>query len=77
VSLGQRVVFNASRGGEVDRRELEYQWDFEGDGKYSTWSPSAVESYVFVRKGAYTVRLRVKDRRWQTLSTESKKLEVR
>jgi NADH-quinone oxidoreductase subunit L len=77
VRVGQRLVFDASREFVGDQRQLEYQWDFDGDGVWDTsWSPTATTSYTFARKETFKVRLRVRDRRWGTMATESRKVEV-
>jgi hypothetical protein len=77
VAIGQRVIFDASREFSGDQRTLEYQWDFDGDGVWdTTWTPAAVATHAYGRKGSFNAVLKVRDRRWRTIATESKTVEV-
>jgi NADH-quinone oxidoreductase subunit L len=77
VQVGQAVSFDASKNLAGEQRSLRYRWDF-GDGTPPTdWSPTAVASHSFSRKGTYKVKLTVEDRRWRTSAAETRKVEVR
>ena len=78
---GQQVVFDASRAVTADQRNLEFRWDFDGDGKWDVpgekgWSPSAVATHVFAKAGRYKVILKVRDKRWHTTSRTMHTLQV-
>ncbi len=77
VQVGQAVSFDASKELAGEQRTLRYRWDF-GDGTPPTeWSPTAVASHTFTRKGTYKVKLQVEDKRWRTEAKETRKVEVR
>jgi NADH-quinone oxidoreductase subunit L len=77
IRVGQRLVFDASREFVGDQRQLEYRWDFDGDGAWDTpWSATATATHTFARKETFKVKLLVRDRRWGTTATESRKVEV-
>ena len=78
VKVGDQVSFDATRMTTVDRRDLEYRWDFTGDGKPDTqWSTGTVAKHKFDKAGKYRVTLYVRDKRWRTNATEIKTVEVK
>ena len=79
VKVGQKVHFDATRKVSVDRRNLRYQWDFDGDGKANipaSYDPKPHKPHVYNKPGRYKVTLTVEDMRWLTTSSESRTVEV-
>jgi NADH-quinone oxidoreductase subunit L len=77
VKPGQPVQFEAelkSRG----PRQIEYRWDFDGDGEWDAeWSRSDTASHTYDKKESYKVRLQIRDARWPGRThTESKTVQV-
>jgi uncharacterized protein (TIGR02145 family) len=56
--------FNASSSSDdEDGKNLQYRWDFDGDGKWDTgWLEKDTTSYKYSVNGDYDVRLSVRDR---------------
>jgi len=77
VQVGQSVTFDASKSLAGEQRTLRYRWDF-GDGSTPTeWSPTALATHTFAKKGTFKVKLQVEDKRWRTSAAETRKVEVR
>jgi len=77
IKAGEQVTFDATRLTTVDKRDLEYRWDFTGDGKPDTqWSKGTLVQHKFDKAGKYRVTLFVRDNRWRTSATEIKTVEV-
>jgi hypothetical protein len=80
VKAGDQVQFEA-RIKPSDRRQLEYQWDFDGDGTWDTeWQPSPTATHKYAEKRKYVVRLKVREKvkprgRWR-VEEGTRKLEV-
>lgn len=58
-SVGEKIVFDASRSRDRDGRIIEYAWDF-GDGESKSTGESKIE-HAYERPGTYNVILNVKD----------------
>ena len=79
VKVGQKVHFDATRKVSVDRRNLRYVWDVDGDGKPNfpaSYDPKPPQPFVYQKPGRYKVTLTVEDMRWLTTSSESRTVEV-
>jgi NADH-quinone oxidoreductase subunit L len=77
VKVGESVIFDARQAGTDEARILEYQWDFDGDGKWDTvWSSRSVATHVYQQKKIYQVQLQVRDQRWHTIARSLQSVEV-
>jgi len=79
VKVGDKVMFDATRRVNVDKRNLKYEWDFNGDGKPDgppSYDPKPPKPHVYTKPGRYKVTLTVEDMRWLTTSSTSHTVEV-
>jgi NADH-quinone oxidoreductase subunit L len=76
VRAGQVVTFSPRQPAEEAARGLEYQWDFGDQSPPSAWGPPQSVTHVYRTKSSYTVRLRVRDARWKTSASETRRVEV-
>jgi len=59
---GEEITFDGSSSSDPEGTELQYRWDFDGDGTYDTnWSTEATATHSYEQAGDYTVILQVKD----------------
>ncbi|MFH1130584.1 MAG: NADH-quinone oxidoreductase subunit L, partial [Pseudomonadota bacterium] len=76
VQIGQKVHFDARSADTNDQRNLQYRWDFDGDGKWETgWGALATVNHTYQKrpKGtSFKVILEVQDTRWKTVSRETR-----
>ena len=76
-TTGQPVDFSARVGGARESN-LEYQWDFDGDGTWDTqWQTSPAARHTYSEKKRYHVRLQVRDRSDRRVKSDTTTLEVR
>ena len=74
---GLTVDVDARRGGHATTRSLEYDYDFDDDGKAEIIKGAAVAKHNYPRPGVYTVEVKVHDPRWGTSNTLKQKVTVR
>jgi hypothetical protein len=74
---GLSVDVDARRGGHASTRPLEYEYDFDDDGKADILKGAAVVKHSYPRPGVYTVVVKVRDPRWGTSDTLKQKVQVR
>ena len=59
---GEEITFDGSLSSDPEGTDLDYRWDFDGDGIYDTeWLENATVIYSYDNEGIYTVILQVKD----------------
>jgi len=73
---GLAVEVDARRGGHAPAQPLEYAFDY-GDGSPEETGASAQGRHSYDRPGTYTIKIRVKDPRWNTSDDESKTVELK
>ena len=72
VEVGQQVTFDATPAGAGVGGNLQYRWDFDGDGRWDhpagddAWSSQAVVQHTYEAARDYRVIVRVRDPRWHT-----------
>ena len=79
VKVNQPVHFDATRRVTSDRRNLKYQWDFDGDKTADTpasYEPRPQKPHTYTRPGKYKVTLQVEDVRWLTTNSKTRTVEV-
>jgi NADH-quinone oxidoreductase subunit L len=61
IKVGEIVTFEAETRPTV-HRQLEYLWDFDGNGAWDTeWLTQPVVQHAYTQKGSYKVRLQMRD----------------
>lgn len=82
VEPGAQVQFDATPAVKADQRELEYRWDFDGDGKWDVpadgkgWSSNPKTAFIYHKADRYRVVLSVRDKRWETITRKTLRLQV-
>jgi hypothetical protein len=61
VEPGDNINFDASESFDPDGDIVGYRWDFDNDGSWTDWSSSPTKKHSYDSKGAYTLKLQVKD----------------
>lgn len=64
ILTGRDAIFDAAGSSDLDdpRRDLEFRWDFEGDGRFDTnWLGTETASHEYASPGARRVVLEVRD----------------
>jgi len=60
--VGEEIEFDGSLSSDPEETELDYRWDFDGDGEWDTnWSTEATATHSYGEEGVYTVKLEVRD----------------
>jgi NADH-quinone oxidoreductase subunit L len=73
---GLDVDVDVRHGAKASQQPLEYQFDFDDDGKPEVTGVSPEAHHTYARPGAYTLRVTVKNRDWGTTDHETYKIEV-
>jgi hypothetical protein len=60
---GEEVTFDASASYDPDGAVVFYEWDWNGDGDYDSYTTSPTMTFWWMEDGNYQVRLRVTDDR--------------
>lgn len=55
------VTFDATGSSDADGQIVFYEWDFEGDGLYDSFSTGAVALHTYIQPGTYEPLVRVTD----------------
>ena len=61
--VGTVFNFDASQttDDETPLSQMQFRWDFEGDGSWTSWSADPVASYTYGSTGSYNVLMQAKD----------------
>jgi PKD repeat protein len=75
-STGLSVEVDARRGTRASQQPLEYDFDFDDDGKPEVTGTASTARHTFARPGRYKVHVTVRNPAWGTKASESKWVEV-
>jgi NADH-quinone oxidoreductase subunit L len=73
---GLDVEIDARHGAGTSQRPLEYEFDFDNDGKPEVVGSSPTARHTYGRPGSYKVRVTIMSPSWGTKRTEYKRIEV-
>jgi NADH-quinone oxidoreductase subunit L len=73
---GLDVTVDARHGGKTAQQPLEYEFDFDDDGKPEVTGTSSQAHYTYARPGSYKLRITVKNPAWGRKSSETTQIEV-
>jgi NADH-quinone oxidoreductase subunit L len=73
---GLDVEVDARRGAKASQQPLEYEFDFDDDGKPEVMGTSAQAHHTYARPGSYKLRITVRNPAWGTKRTEVQRIEV-
>jgi hypothetical protein len=73
---GRSVEVDARRPGRAAARPLQYEFDFDDDGKPEASGAAATARHSYERPGKHTIRVKVSDPRWGTSDDLKLKVEV-
>ncbi|HEY2731340.1 MAG TPA: NADH-quinone oxidoreductase subunit L [Polyangia bacterium] len=74
---GLDVQVDARRGAKPSQQPLEYEFDFDDDGKPEVVGASPEAHHTYARPGSYKLRITVRSPAWGTKRTEVQRIEVR
>jgi NADH-quinone oxidoreductase subunit L len=74
---GLDVHVDARRGAKPSQQPLEYEFDFDDDGKPEIVGRSSEARHTYARPGSYKLRITVRSPAWDTKRTEVQRIEVR
>jgi NADH-quinone oxidoreductase subunit L len=75
-STGLAVEVDARRGAKASQQPLEYEFDFDDDGKPEIVGTASQARHTYARPGSYKLRITVKNPAWGTSRTEVARIEV-
>jgi NADH-quinone oxidoreductase subunit L len=75
-STGLTVEVDARRGAKASQQPLEYEFDFDDDGKAEVSGTSSSARHTYARPGSYKVRITVSSPAWGTKRSEVRRIEV-
>src|SRR5450432_3641439 len=75
-TTGLDVEVDARRGAKASQQPLEYEFDFDDDGKPEVVGTSAQAHHTYARPGRYRLVITVRNPAWGTKRTEPKWIEV-
>jgi NADH-quinone oxidoreductase subunit L len=73
---GLEVDVDARRGARASQQPLEYEFDFDDDGKPEVTGTASQAHHTYARPGTYKLRITVKNPAWGTKSSEVTRIEV-
>jgi NADH-quinone oxidoreductase subunit L len=73
---GLSVEVDAHRGGRASQQPLEYEFDFDDDGKPEVTGVSSVAHHTYGRPGSYKLRITASNPGWGTKNTNVYRVEV-
>jgi NADH-quinone oxidoreductase subunit L len=76
VKTGLDVQVEAHRGAKASQQPLEYEFDFDDDGRPEVTGTLAEAHHTYARPGSYKLRLTVRNPAWGTKRTEVTRIEV-
>jgi NADH-quinone oxidoreductase subunit L len=75
-TAGLDVDVDARRGAKASQQPLDYEFDFDDDGKPEVTGTSAQAHHTYPRPGSYKLRITVRNPAWGTTRTEVTRIEV-
>ena len=75
-TTGLTVEVDARRGARASQQPLEYEFDFDDDGKPEITGSSSTARHTYARPGNYKLRITVRNPAWGTKRTEVQRIEV-
>jgi NADH-quinone oxidoreductase subunit L len=73
---GLSVEVDARRGGKAAQQPVEYEFDFDDDGKPEIVGLSSVASHTYARPGSYKLRITARNAGWGTKNSNVYRIEV-
>src|SRR5450432_4105195 len=73
-TTGLDVEVDARRGAKASQQPLEYEFDFDDDGKPDVSGTSAQAHHTYARPGSYKLRITVRNPAWGTKRTEVQRI---
>jgi hypothetical protein len=73
---GLDVDVDARHGGKASQQPLEYEFDFDDDGKPEITGTVSTAHHTYARPGNYKLRVTVKNPAWATKTSETYRIEV-
>jgi NADH-quinone oxidoreductase subunit L len=73
---GLDVDVDARHGAKASQQPLEYEFDFDDDGKPDVTGTSSEAHHTYARPGTYKLRITVRNPAWGTKNTEEQRIEV-
>jgi NADH-quinone oxidoreductase subunit L len=73
---GLDVDVDARHGAKASQQPLEYEFDFDDDGKPEITGTASTAHHTYARPGSYKLRVTVKNPAWGTTTSESYRIEV-
>jgi NADH-quinone oxidoreductase subunit L len=73
---GLTVEVDARRGAKASQQPLNYEFDFDDDGKPEVTGTSSTARHTYARPGSYKLRITVSNPAWDTKRTEVQRIEV-
>jgi hypothetical protein len=75
-TTGLTVEVDARRGAKASQQPLEYEFDFDDDGKPEVTGTASTARHTYARAGSYKLRITVRNPAWDTKRTEVQRIEV-
>jgi NADH-quinone oxidoreductase subunit L len=75
-TTGLDVEVDARRGARASQQPLEYEFDFDDDGRPEVVGTSSQAHHSYARPGSYKLRITVRNPAWGTKRTEVTRIEV-
>jgi PKD domain len=73
---GMHVTVDASKGATAGRA-LDYEFDFDEDGRPDKDGDRPTASFSYEGRGTYTIRVTVRDPRWSTSNTVKHRVSIK
>jgi NADH-quinone oxidoreductase subunit L len=73
---GHDVDVDARHGGKASQQPLEYEFDFDDDGKPEITGTTSSAHHTYARPGSYKLKVTVRNRAWGTKNEETYRIEV-
>jgi len=73
---GLDVDVDARHGGKASQQPLEYEFDFDDDGKPEVTGTVSTAHHTYARPGSYKLRITVRNPAWGTSQSETHRVEV-
>jgi hypothetical protein len=76
VTNGMSVELDARPGSHSSQLPLEYEFDFDDDGKPEVTGTASTARHTYARPGKYKIRVTVRNPAWETKRTQITRVEV-